>query len=425
MDRATLDGQAQKLCIYIGESDSWRGRPLYAAILDALKAHGLAGATVLRGIAGFGAHSRVIHSAAIVRLSQDLPLRIEVVDRPEAIAEALTLIEPMVDEGLMTLEPVQVIRYTHRYLHTLPADRLVSEVMTRYPVSLRADATVAEAWQTMLQWGVKTLPVVSEGVLVGMLTDEDLLQRAGLAQRLSVARQLDAQLVQESVAALETSALQVSQVMSQPVIAVSEGDRLGQAVRLMVGEGVKRLPVVDAGGRLVGVLSRVDVLRQVCDIAPEHEVPEAFVGVLTTLGDVMSPKVPAVRYDSGLQAIITAFVQSGSHRLVVTGADGRVIGLISDADVVGRLPSQHQRGLLAALRGRGRSPELSVTARDIMSEGALTAPPEMTIVEALRLMIPEGRKWIVVVDDAGRPLGLADRAILFSALTGEASHGRA
>lgn len=417
VDRVTLEGQAQKMCIYIGESDSWRGRPLYAAILEELKARGLAGATVLRGVAGFGAHSRVIHTAAIMRLSQDLPLRIEVVDTPEMIAEALDGIEPLVNEGMITIEPVRVVRYTHRYLNPLPADRLVSEVMTRYPKSLKANSTVAEAWHVMLDWNVKTLPVVDNGVVVGMLTDDDLLERAGLPNRLSIARQLDTALVEEELTALSGSSLLVSHVMSAPAIVVQDSAPLSYAVRLMAKHGVKRLPVVDAGGRLLGVLSRVDVLRQVCDVTLDNETPSTFTGVKATLGDVMSPKVPVVRHDDGIEPIVTAFVQSGSHRLVVTGESGHVIGLISDADVIGRLPAQHHRGLLAALRGRAKSPSLAVTAREIMSEGALTALPATTIIDALRLMMPEGRKWIVVVDDAGRPMGLVDRAILFSAMT--------
>ena len=81
MAEIAIQQKAQRLVIFIGEADHWRGKPLYAALLDTLKAGGLAGATVTRGVAGFGAHSR-IHTASIVRLSEDLPLRIEVIDSP-------------------------------------------------------------------------------------------------------------------------------------------------------------------------------------------------------------------------------------------------------------------------------------------------------------------------------------------------------
>ena len=98
------------LRVFIGESDSWRGKPLYEAIvLQARELH-MAGATVLRGPMGFGAHSRM-HTAKILRLSEDLPMVIEIVDAKEKIDELLPHIDEMVEEGLVTLEQVRVIKY--------------------------------------------------------------------------------------------------------------------------------------------------------------------------------------------------------------------------------------------------------------------------------------------------------------------------
>ena len=97
--KSRLSEDAQLLTVFIGESDKWRGRPLYAVILDTLKKEKIAGATVLRGVAGFGAHSH-IHTASVPRLSEDLPLCIFVVDKPDRIAQAIEIIDPMVREGL-------------------------------------------------------------------------------------------------------------------------------------------------------------------------------------------------------------------------------------------------------------------------------------------------------------------------------------
>src|SRR3569623_919883 len=98
------------LRIYIGESDRWHGAPLYEAIVMKARELGLAGATVLRGPMGFGAHSRV-HTTKILRLSEDLPLVIEIVDAKSKLDDFLPHIDVMVEEGLVTLEPVQVIKY--------------------------------------------------------------------------------------------------------------------------------------------------------------------------------------------------------------------------------------------------------------------------------------------------------------------------
>ncbi|WP_027890944.1 DUF190 domain-containing protein [Calidithermus chliarophilus] len=106
-----LEGEAKLLRIFIGESDKWQGRPLYEAIVLEAKQHGLAGATVFKGVMGFGAHSR-IHSAKLLQLSEDLPLMIEIVDSDEKIRAFLPVLDAMVREGLVTLERVEVIRYS-------------------------------------------------------------------------------------------------------------------------------------------------------------------------------------------------------------------------------------------------------------------------------------------------------------------------
>ena len=98
------------LRIFIGESDRWEHKPLYEAIVLKARELGLAGATVLRGPMGFGANSR-LHTAKILRLSEDLPLIIEIVDSEEQIARLLPHLEEKVKEGLVTLENVQIIKY--------------------------------------------------------------------------------------------------------------------------------------------------------------------------------------------------------------------------------------------------------------------------------------------------------------------------
>jgi len=98
------------LRIFVGESDKWHGKPLYEAIVLKARELHLAGATVLRGPMGFGAHSRM-HTAKILRLSEDLPIVIEIVDSREKIDELMPFIDEVVQEGLVTLEKVRVIKY--------------------------------------------------------------------------------------------------------------------------------------------------------------------------------------------------------------------------------------------------------------------------------------------------------------------------
>lgn len=105
-----LDGEGQLLRLFIGESDTWHGKPLYQAIVERVRKEGLAGATVVRGMEGFGAHSR-LHTSRILRLSEDLPVLIEIVDTAENIDRILPILDEMIKEGMMTLERVRVISY--------------------------------------------------------------------------------------------------------------------------------------------------------------------------------------------------------------------------------------------------------------------------------------------------------------------------
>jgi PII-like signaling protein len=107
-----LPEQGLLLRIFIGESDSYKGKALFEAILLKARELNLAGATVLRGIMGFGASSR-IHSAKLLRLSEDLPLVVEIVDTEENINKILPFLDETVKEGLITIEKVRIIKYRH------------------------------------------------------------------------------------------------------------------------------------------------------------------------------------------------------------------------------------------------------------------------------------------------------------------------
>jgi uncharacterized protein len=105
-----LEGEGKLVRIFIGESDKHGRKPLYQAIVEMLREEGMAGATVLRGIEGFGATSR-LHTARILRLSEDLPIVIEVADTAERIEAIMPKLDEMVTEGLVTLERVEVVAY--------------------------------------------------------------------------------------------------------------------------------------------------------------------------------------------------------------------------------------------------------------------------------------------------------------------------
>ena len=105
-----LSGEQVLVRIFIGESDRWKHQSLHMALVERLRREGFAGATVFHGVSGFGARS-VLHTANILRLSEDLPMVIELVDTAEQVERLTPILDEMVLEGLVTMEKVQVLKY--------------------------------------------------------------------------------------------------------------------------------------------------------------------------------------------------------------------------------------------------------------------------------------------------------------------------
>lgn len=109
----TLTGEQVMVRIFFGESEKWKHQPLHIALLERLRREGFAGATVFRGISGFGAKS-IIHTTHLLELSSDLPIIVEVVDTDEHVDRLLEILDEMVSEGIVTMEKVRVLRYAPR-----------------------------------------------------------------------------------------------------------------------------------------------------------------------------------------------------------------------------------------------------------------------------------------------------------------------
>ncbi len=107
----TLTGEQMMVRIFFGESDTWKHQPMDRALMERLRKEGFAGASVFRGVSGFGANS-VIHTTHLLELSSDLPVVIEVVDTEEHIERLLPILDEMLDDGLVTIEKVRVLRYS-------------------------------------------------------------------------------------------------------------------------------------------------------------------------------------------------------------------------------------------------------------------------------------------------------------------------
>ena len=401
--------------VFFGETDQVGHVPRYQAMLEYLRREGAAGATVERGLAGFGVNSK-IHTAAVLRLSLDLPMVLTWIDAPGRVERLLPGLTKLAGSGIVTVEEVGVAAYGGRRLEQLRFDLQVRDVMTAPVTSVRADARLREAVELVIGRDFRALPVVDEaGRLVGIVTSSDLVARGGLGARLDLLAVLPEQARLEILGRLDPQR-RVADVMTSEVMSVRGTDSVAAATHLMATNRSKRLPVVDEEGRLIGIVSRADVLRAVGETFPRViEEGTAHPGA-RTIGEVMHRDGPVARADADLATLLDVVVSTRLNRAVVVDEARRVIGVVSDADVIRSVDPAADAGVLGALmRTAGRPAASRLTARELVTRPALTTGPETTIAEASRLMTEHRRKLICVVDEAGRLLGIVDRADLLGA----------
>ncbi len=423
-------GRGKQLNIFVGETDQYHHQALYMAIIEMLRREGCSGATAVRGIAGFGASS-LIHTAAILRLSMDLPIIITVVDSPERIESILGRLREMAPSALMTTHEVDVVQVGVPCKEGLP-DVKVSEVMRREVATVRPDSPVTEAVELLLDKDFTALPVINgQGRVVGMVSDTDLLTRGGMTVTLSLKRATDLDYVRGLHDSLENPARKVSEVMTREVVTVSPDMILGRAAKVMVEKRLKRLPVVDGEGKLVGILGRLDILNTIAAVHMPEWHPEARpLGEQATVGDVMTREVPTVRDSATVEEIFGLLVASSHKRVVVVDEARRVVGIIADSDLISRVSRESWPGIMEVLISRVPLGKISSEARnhiqklrgrfarEFMTRDVTTVNEKMPVASALALSAEKRAKRMPVVDAEGRLVGIVGRTEMMRALLG-------
>ncbi len=421
-------GRGKQLTIFIGETDQYHHKALYTAIIEMLRREGCSGATAIRGVAGFGASS-VIHTAAILRLSMDLPMVITLVDRPERVERIIEPLREMAPHALIIVQDVEVMQSGAPLKEGLP-DVKVSEVMRREVATVRPDSPITQVIELLLDKDFTAVPVTdAQGKVVGMVSDSDLLTRGGMNVALSLKRATDPEFVHELHESLENPNRKVSEVMTREVVTIGLDVSLGQAAKLMVERHLKRLPVVNQEGKLVGILGRLDVLNTIAAVHLPEWHPEAHpVGEQATVADVMTPEVPTVHESATVEEIFELLVSSAHKRVVVVDDQRRVVGIIADSDLISRVSRESWPGVVELLRARIPIARISGEARlhlqklraksvrELMTREVITVHEKMPVASALALSAERRVKRLPVVDDQGRLLGIVGRTEMMRAL---------
>ena len=421
-------GKAQQLTIFIGESDMWHHRSLYTAIIEMLRREGCGGATVTRGISGFGASS-VIHTTAILRLSVDLPLVITVIDRPARIERLLGPLREMAPQALITSQEIEVVHSGMRFKEGLP-DVKVGEVMRPDPVSIGPDNPAIRAVELLLDKDYTALPVIDESrKVIGVISDSDLLTRGGVQVTLSLKRATDADFVGELQRNLKSADRKVREVMTTPAITTSADASLGSAAKLMVERHLKRLPVVDGEGHLIGILGRLDVLNTISAARLAEWHPGAYAANgSATVGAVMIKDVPTVAQSASIEQVFELVVGSSHKRVVVVDAARHVVGIIADSDLISRVSRETWPGLIEVLASHVPIDKVSAAARkhvaqvrartaaELMTRDVVTVHEAMPVASALALSAERRTKRLPVVNSDGVLVGIVGRSEMLRAL---------
>lgn len=422
-------GRGKQLNIYFGETDQYEHKALYIALIELLRREGCSGATATRGIAGFGASS-LIHTSAILRLSMDMPITITVVDRPARIDRVIAAVREIAPNALITSQEVDVLQSGAPFREGLP-DVNVSEVMRHEVTTVNPDSPITQVVELLLGKDFTAVPVIdAKRKVVGMVSDNDLLTRGGMNLTISLRKAMaDPDFVRKLHESLEDPNRKVSEIMTTEVVTTTPDTLLGIAARQMVDKRLKRLPVIDENGTLVGILGRLDILNTIAAVHLPEWHPEASAGgPHATVSDVMSREVPTLHESATIEQVFDLLVASSHKRVVVVDANRHVTGIIADSDLISKLSREGSPGLLEILVSKIPIGKVSDdarkdirklrarSARDLMTRDVITVRNKMPVASALALSAEKRVKRMPVVDSDGELVGIVGRTEMMRAL---------
>jgi H+/Cl- antiporter ClcA/CBS domain-containing protein len=302
------------------------------------------------------------------------------------------------------------------------ARRTVHRVMTRKPIAVHEDTYLREAIRIALREGIRALPVVNdENIVVGIITDNDL-QRADIGVNLSVLIHLTENEQRQFLG--EIADIPVNKVMSAPAQTVLHASTLLDAIGLMNRHQLKRLPVVDTKGHLMGMITRSDILRELAFTKPSSlEKQNIPFDWLATVADVELETALMVSATARPDEVLQCMQTHQCKRVLVGDAMNKVIGIITEGDLLARVPNNERARLVARLDAQTTSEyqhaPFSGTASEIMTTPVFCVSPSTLASEALQLLMDNQIKRLPVINENHERLGLVGRAGLMRALLKE------
>lgn len=301
----------------------------------------------------------------------------------------------------------------------------IEDIMSRNVATVRPDAPLREVVHILIARGVKAVPVVDVYDRVqGIITGGDLMERGGLQHRLSVLSALDATALSQQLHEMVQNGKRARDVMTPNPLTISARTPLARAAQLMAERQFKRLPVVDDEGKLVGIVARLDVLRAVLHAAPEVETDTERTPTVGArlVREVMATRAPTVSSDASAVQVAVQLAASPYRRVVVVDDQRRVVGLITDHELIRHIGPESHANLLQRMTGRGAaSDELKLIgkASDLMIRSVITIQSDAPVLDALRSMLDHKIKRLPVVNGEGKLVGIVDRDAVLRGVSGD------
>jgi CBS domain-containing protein len=303
----------------------------------------------------------------------------------------------------------------------------VGHVMRREVHTVAPDTTVRQAATMLLQLGIKSLPVVDpDGRPVGIVTLGDLLRRAGVSLRPSMVGGIGDSDVNEYLQRLTTGDRTCRDVMTSEVVTVHPDVPLVDAIWLVTRHHVKRLPVVDADGHVVGIVSRDDLLRTLAGMSQTGDVAARRAVTGRVAADAMQRDFSTVRATAGADETARAVLASSVGRVAVVDEQDRVVGVVSTHDLVPLAAAHSLRSLLEGIAaGPGpreaflaavRQRSAHLCASDLMRRDVVTVLPDSPLDAVLRQMMTRGLTRLLVADRSRHLVGVVDRTDVLRAV---------
>jgi CBS domain-containing protein len=413
--------------IFTSENARWHGKSIHEAILEVVRKQKLAARCLMtRALAGCYENGEVA-TWKIEILSFNMPLKIEVILPTSQADTLLPTIQEMVLDGIVGVRDLSVA--SHRtQKHLLPKHLLVRDVMTCTPKTVSADTPASEVVRLLLSANYNGVPVVDDAFRpIGIITQGDLIARAGMPVRLGLLGAMNQENLDTVLQNLQ--ARKAAEIMTRPVATIAEDQPLMAAVDLMLTRNLKRLPVVDASGRLAGILARWDVFRTITTETPDWKALQEHKIVLVDVNsvqDIMQRDTHTVLATATLEEVMRVIDSNDLQRVAVVDDTDRLLGMISDHDLL-RLFSGHKIGVWDRIASRLTFTEMGMrhkivmeqaqkrTAGQIMKTDLVTIQGDAPIEEAIRLMTTHQIKRLPVVDSDAKFKGMVSRDSLLRA----------